>query len=143
MIEMPGTSYRGELPPADEALLSLAAELRQDVTRLAVDIGERNVQNCPQQLAQAADCVTAQFKAAGYDVRRQEYKVRGISCRNLEAEILGTTRPEEIVIVGATTTRYPARQGPTTIRAALPPRSPSPGGSPVARPTARFVSWRS
>ena len=47
MIEMPGTSYRGELPPADEALLSLAAELRQDVARLAVDIGERNLQKPP------------------------------------------------------------------------------------------------
>ena len=43
MIGMPGKSYRGELPPADEVLLSLAGELRQDVTRLAVDIGERNV----------------------------------------------------------------------------------------------------
>ena len=48
MIGMPGTSYRGELPPADEALLSLAGELRRDVTHLAVDIGERNVQNRPQ-----------------------------------------------------------------------------------------------
>jgi hypothetical protein len=40
MTGMPGTSYRGELPPADEGLLSLAADLRQDVTRLAVDIGD-------------------------------------------------------------------------------------------------------
>ena len=49
MIGMPGRSYRGELPPADERLVSLAEELRQDVTRLAVDIGERNVRNRPQR----------------------------------------------------------------------------------------------
>ena len=111
MIAMPGTSYRGELPPADEALLSLAAELRQDVARLAVDIGERNLRNCPQQLAQAADCIAAQFKAAGYDVRRQEYKVEGTSCYNLDVEILGTTRQEEIVIVGAHYDTVPGTPG--------------------------------
>ena len=101
MIAMPGTSYRGELPPADEALLSLAAELGQDVARLAVDIGERNLKNCPQQLAQAADFIAAQFRAAGHDIRWQEYKVAGTSCYNLDAEILGAARHEEIFVVGA------------------------------------------
>ncbi len=111
MLAMPGTSFRGALPPADEALLSLATELRQDVARLAVDIGERNLRNCPQQLAQAADCIAAQFKAAGYDVRRQEYKVAGTSCHNLDVEILGTTLKDEIVIVGAHYDTVPGTPG--------------------------------
>lgn len=98
---MPGTSYRGELPPADEGLVSLAAELRQDVTHLAVDIGERNVRNRPNQLTQAADFIDAQFKGAGLATKRQEYEVSNVKCYNLEVELLGTARPEEIVIVGA------------------------------------------
>ena len=105
MIEMPGTSYRGVLPASDDALVALAEELHHDVTRLAVDIGERNVKNCPQKLARAADCIEAEFAAAGFVVGRQEYGVADTSCRNLEVEILGTTRHEEIVIVGCTTTR--------------------------------------
>ena len=75
MIRMPGTSYQGELPAPDESLKSLGDELRREVQHLAVDIGERNVRNRPQQLAQAADYIEAQFKAAGYEVKRQEYEV--------------------------------------------------------------------
>ncbi len=108
---MTGSSYRGELPPADDALLALAAELRQDVTRLAVEIGERNLRNRPQQLDEAADSIAAEFKAPGYDVRRQEYKVAGVSCYNLDVEILGAARPDEIVIVGAHYDTVPGTPG--------------------------------
>jgi len=34
-------------------------------------------------------------------VRRQEYEVEGTICANLEVEIPGTARPDEIVIVAA------------------------------------------
>ena len=101
MIRMPGTSYHGQLPAPDESLKSLRDELRRDVQHLAVDIGERNVRNRPQQLAQAADYIEAQFKAAGYAVKRQEYEVSDTKCYNIEAEIPGNTRPGEIVVVGA------------------------------------------
>jgi len=101
MFHMPGTSYRGALPAADGPLESLAAELRREVQRLAVDIGERNVSHRPQQLALAADYVEAQLKSAGYEVLRQEYQVSGTKCFNLEAERPGSSRPEEIVVVGA------------------------------------------
>jgi Zn-dependent M28 family amino/carboxypeptidase len=111
MIGMPGRSYRGELPPADDGLVLLANELRQDVKRFAVDIGERNVQNRPQQLAQAADAIEAEFLVAGLAVRRQEYEVPGYTCCNLEVEIPGSTRPEEIVIVGAHYDTVPGTAG--------------------------------
>jgi len=111
MILMPGKSHRGELPPADEALLSLADELRRDVTRLAVDIGERNILNRPQQLVQAADWIEAELKAAGLAPERQEYEVSGTACCNLEAGLRGASRPEEIVVVGAHYDTVPGTPG--------------------------------
>lgn len=98
---MPGRSYRGELPPADDALISLAEELRGYVAHLAGDIGERNVLNRPDELAEAADWIETRFAAAGHQVNRQEYEVSGVECRNLEVEISGTSRPAEIVVIGA------------------------------------------
>ena len=55
----------------------------------------------PGELAQAADYIEAEFAGAGYEVKRQEYQVSGTTCSNLEVEISGTTRPDEIVVVGA------------------------------------------
>lgn len=101
MLRMPGKSYRGELPAPDGELLALADELRRDVTRLAEEIGQRNVLNFPEELAEAADYLESELTAAGYEVKRQEYQVARTVCANLEAEIPGTTRPEEIVIIGA------------------------------------------
>jgi len=101
MLRMPGASYRGELTAADDELVSLSGELRRDLARLAVEIGERNVLNRPRQLALAADYVEAEFASAGYTVKRQEYQVAGCNCGNLEVEIPGTSRPKEIVIIGA------------------------------------------
>ena len=101
MIRMPGTSYCGELPDPDAALVRLTEELGRDAQHLAVDIGERNVFDHPKELTQAADYLESQFRTAGYDVKRQEYEVSDAKCRNLEVEILGTVRPDEIVVVGA------------------------------------------
>jgi hypothetical protein len=101
MIRMPGKSYQGPLPAADEQLLSLAAELRQHVTHLAVEIGERNVLRHPQQLAQAAGWIEDQLAKLGYKVKRQGYEVSGVTCCNLDAEIHGAKVPDEIVVIGA------------------------------------------
>jgi hypothetical protein len=101
MIRMPGSSFSGPFPPADAKLTALIDELRGDIAGLAVEIGERNVRNCPEKLEQAADRIEAQFKAAGYTVRRQEYEVAKHKCSNIEVEILGAAHPEEIVVVAA------------------------------------------
>ena len=101
MIRMPGKSYRGPLPAADEGLVTLTEEVRRDTAKLAVEIGERNVSRRPEQLTQAADYIETEFAAAGYEVSRQEYQVLGQTCANLQAELRGTTRPDEIVVVGA------------------------------------------
>ncbi|MBM4093309.1 MAG: M28 family peptidase [Planctomycetes bacterium] len=98
---MPGSSYRGPLPAADDSLNRLAADLRRHVVALAGEIGERNVVRRPAAMVRAAQYIEAEFVACGLDVERQTYDVLGTTCCNLIAEIPGTTRPAEIVVVGA------------------------------------------
>jgi hypothetical protein len=101
MIRMPGNSYRGPLPAADSELASLAEQLRRDVAALSDRIGERNIPYKPAELAKAAVFIESEFQAAGLKVQRQEFQVQGGPCSNLEVEIPGTARPDEIVVVGA------------------------------------------
>ncbi|MCE9545407.1 MAG: M28 family peptidase [Planctomycetia bacterium] len=100
-IRMPGRCHRGPLPAADDGLMQLAAELRRDVAYLAEVIGERNVVHRPRELALAADYIAAELAQAGFNVLRQEYDVSGTTCCNLEVEIPGTARADEIVVIGA------------------------------------------
>ncbi|MGV7228633.1 MAG: M28 family peptidase [Nitrospirales bacterium] len=100
MIRMPGESYHGPLPPATDELRALEHELRSHVDMLAGEIGERNVFHYPQ-LAQAAEYIGKTLSETGYEVARQEYDVSGQICENLEAEVRGTERPDEIVLIGA------------------------------------------
>jgi hypothetical protein len=100
MIFMPGQSYRGPLPAPDSSQDMLGEQLRVDVEFLSERIGERNLRRYGQ-LVQSADYIEQQFEAAGYQVQRQTYPVRDLTCNNLEAEIRGSTAPDEIVIVGA------------------------------------------
>ncbi len=101
VIRMPGRSYRGPLPSADDELRQLAAQLRRHVTHLAEEIGERNVLRRPRELARSAEHIEADLAGAGHEVKRHEYEASGTACCNLEVEIPGTTLPDEIVVVGA------------------------------------------
>jgi hypothetical protein len=88
MVRMPGKSHRGPLPPADDQLLQLAAELRRHVTVLAEEIGERNAQRRPQQLAQAADYYhTPEDTVDKLDFDRLARVVRGLR-KVIEALVL-------------------------------------------------------
>lgn len=100
MIKMPGESYSGLLPPLTDSQLSLRDELARDVDKLASQIGERNIWRY-NNLAAAADFITRSLLETGYDVRRQDYRVQGKTCYNIEAELAGTKHPEQIVIIGA------------------------------------------
>ncbi|HVX10126.1 MAG TPA: M28 family peptidase [Pirellulales bacterium] len=116
MFYMPGQSFSGDLPPlaaAEEGQgqgLSLARELERDVRKLAIDIGPRNVRR-REKLAAAAQFVERELTQAGYRVGRQTYKVEGVDCVNLEAEIKGTKTPTEIVLVGAHYDSYDTTPG--------------------------------
>ena len=100
MIPMPGESYHAPLPPATDELRALEHELRSYVHMLAGEIGERNVFHYTQ-LVQAAEYIGKTLSEAGYEVARQEYEVNEQICENLEAEVRGTERPDEIVLIGA------------------------------------------
>ncbi len=76
--------------------VQLAGELRTIVTHLAGTIGERNTSRRPARLDAAADWLTNELKAT--DV--QTYEADGHPCRNLGLEIRGTSKPDEIVVIG-------------------------------------------
>lgn len=98
LIRMPGRSFRGTAPPLTAAQVSTRNAIRKDVDQLAST--ERNVVFTPQYDA-AAKYIEQSLTASGFHVARQEYEVEGYRCANLEAEIRGATKPEDIVIVGA------------------------------------------
>ncbi len=108
MMAMPGTSVREPLADASAHEQQLSERLESHVRTLAGEIGERNMQR-GEALEAAADYVAAQFRAAGYEPTRQTYRLSGkaaeslagTSADNVVAELPGTQRPDEIVVVGA------------------------------------------
>jgi hypothetical protein len=97
-VRMPGRTFRGTPPPLTPPQLALRDALRSDVTRLAAT--ERNVVLMREYDA-AAKHIADSLAAAGYRVSRQEYDVEGYHCANIEAELRGATKPDEIVVIGA------------------------------------------
>ncbi len=100
MIRMPGKSYRGALPPMSEHELALHERLRHDVDALAGMIGERNLATY-HNLAAAVAFLVGAFEQAGYAVQYQDYVVGKLPCSNLEVELRGHARADEIVLIGA------------------------------------------
>jgi hypothetical protein len=100
MLWMPGPeSVR--LTPLNYEESALEHQIRNDVDYLASGIGERNVERKADQLEKAADFVVSSMNAAGYQPVSQWYTVGSTKCRNVESELRGTSRPGEVVIVGA------------------------------------------
>lgn len=100
MTRMPGTSYRGPLPPLMPAEREIAAGLRRHVFALAGEIGERNIWR-PGSMEQAAHYLTLTLQGLGYTVQRQEFTAYTTAVANLAVERRGTRQPEEIVVLGA------------------------------------------
>ncbi|MFO0861452.1 MAG: M20/M25/M40 family metallo-hydrolase [Phycisphaerales bacterium] len=158
MIAMPGTSFQGPLPTSTPAQARLAVELRATVERLASGVGLRSMYH-PKQLAQAAMDLKEQLASLGFEVNEHSFPTKGSLTPNLEVTIPGTTRPAEIVVVGAhydTTQRSPGSDDnasgcaaivalarmlkespqPRTIRLALFPNEELPAGG-----TPEMGSW--
>jgi len=74
--------------------------IRRHVTHLASDIGPRNIYHYDALVAAAAFIETSLIEA-GYTPTLQPYEARGKAFVNIAAEIPGTDRPAEIVVVGA------------------------------------------
>lgn len=93
------TQQGTEQPKDDKKKLTTEEELKSYVVHLAETIGERNLGH-HKELCEAADYIEAKFKEFGYEPQRQQYKVNGLDCYNIDAEIKGSSKPEEIVIIG-------------------------------------------
>ncbi len=78
----------------------LVANLQKHVDRLAGLIGPRHL-DLPQSLAAAATLIERELSQSGYSVERQNYDVRGHAVANLIAEIRGSKKPDQIVLLGA------------------------------------------
>jgi Zn-dependent M28 family amino/carboxypeptidase len=100
MFRMPGRSHVGPLPPLTEEERALAMRLEAHVCRLAGDIGERNLWQ-PGALAAAGQYIDTTLSAAALPVTSQEFAVEGVTLRNIEADIRGANRADDIIIVGA------------------------------------------
>ena len=107
MIRMPEHSHQGPLPPLTDEQRTLAQELHSHVQMLAGQIGERNVFH-HDRLVMAADYIRTTLAGAGYEVRLQPYEVAGKICENIEAEVRGGKRPDDIIVIGA---HYDSVQG--------------------------------
>jgi Peptidase family M28 len=99
MVWMPGQSYRQALPPLTAKEIELKDRLKIDVETLAVQIGRRNAGNY-QNLVAAKDFFNRELVRAGYQVREQQYTVESKTFSNLEVEILGSSRADEILVIG-------------------------------------------
>ena len=100
VTSMPGRSYSGPLPSLSDSDVEIRERLKGHVSMLAEKIGERNIKH-PGSLNSTAKYISAAFESAGFQVTEQEFFVGSTAVKNLEAEITGTQRPDEIVIVGA------------------------------------------
>lgn len=95
MRHCPAAGPRRMIPPTFSP-----ATLRATVQTLAGDIGERNV-DCPAALTCAARYIEETWRGQGYVVSRQPFVAQGVECVNLAVERPGTTRPAEIIVIGA------------------------------------------
>jgi hypothetical protein len=100
MLYMPGRSYSGALQPLRADEVTLRDRLTQHVRMLAGEIGERQLWR-PAALERAAQYIEATWLAQGYQVARQPVMAEGKTVYNLETELPGGPRRDEIVLVGA------------------------------------------
>jgi Zn-dependent M28 family amino/carboxypeptidase len=100
MVWMPGESYLQALPPLTATERQLQTSLKRDIEMLGEKIGIRNYQNY-QNLLAARDYLTQELTTAGYRVKNLDYSIGDKTYSNLEVEIPGTTRAEEILVIGA------------------------------------------
>ena len=98
MMSMPGLSFHGPMaaPTADER--AMADRMFAHVRTIASV--EHNTQH-PQALADAANYIEAQLAGMGYPVSLQPFESGDGPVRNIEVEIKGSRKAQEIVVVGA------------------------------------------
>jgi hypothetical protein len=99
-VYMPGFSYRGTLPLADEETLRTKQRLETHIRYLSEEIGPRNLSH-PGSLEKAFTYLGGVCHEIGYVTAEQVFDVGQNAARNLEVEIQGSKQPDEIIVVGA------------------------------------------
>ena len=97
---MPGASHQGALPALDPEQRAAADRIGKTMHRLAEEIGPRNIEHLPP-LEKTAKLIERRWKREGLKVEREEVVTGEHVVHNLVAELPGTTRAGEIVVVGA------------------------------------------
>jgi hypothetical protein len=100
VTRMPGRSYAGPVFQPTASEVAIQERLRQHVTKLAGEIGPRNVEHLAA-LEAAARYIQERLEKLGYKVTPQEFFTAGRPVHNLAAEIRGTVHPGEVIVVGA------------------------------------------
>jgi hypothetical protein len=99
-VRMPGPAFHGPLPPLTANQVRMRANLEQHVRFLSHSIGVRSADNFPN-VYRAATYIEHRLQDLGYQVVSQEFSAYNRGFRNLEATLPGTTRAQEVVILGA------------------------------------------
>jgi hypothetical protein len=139
---MPGSSFEGPLPKLGEREVAYERELREHVKVLAGDIGERHL-GVPDKLDKALVYIEDALRKAGHSPKRLGFEVAGRTVYNLEVEQRGSTKPDEIVIIGAhydSADGAPAADDNASGVAATIALARTFAGRPTAR-TLRFVAF--
>jgi Zn-dependent M28 family amino/carboxypeptidase len=96
----PRNPERAMKTATEQDLRQLSDRLAAHIQTLAGDIGERNIFK-PGAYRRAADYIAGAFKDAGYEVDWQRFEAQRVTCANLTATRVGSTRADEIVVIGA------------------------------------------
>lgn len=109
LCRMPGESFVGTLPPLSVEQYQVKERLRSHVDFLCNVAGRRDYTN-PAGLEKSADMIFSEFSRLGYSVRKERVPspdlLSGTPAGEMEfwnivAEKSGTTRPEEVLVIGA------------------------------------------
>jgi len=100
VTSMPGRSYSGPLRGLSDIDVQTREKLKQHVSVLAERIGERNTKRY-DSLKAALKYIKDTFEVEAFHVYEQEYFVGSTSVTNVETELPGTQKPDEVIIIGA------------------------------------------
>lgn len=98
MVSVPGTSWAGTLSPLTSEEAALAANLRRHVEAIASR--EHNVFK-PAEFEASAQYIEQAFADMGYAVAAQRFQSGQAEVRNIEVEVSGQGRHDEIIVIGA------------------------------------------
>jgi len=97
---MPGSSYSGSFKPLADADAVTVDNLKGHVQMLAGTIGERTAEKY-EKMNSAAQYIKYYFGQAGMKPMVQVYDIDSQKFENITAEMQGSTKPEEIIVIGA------------------------------------------